>query len=101
VAAGAWSKQFGHFGIATVVLIAVSATFFCNALGVRPPGAYFVTLAGALGREAPEHLPLGKHGFSESLRESLVWPSPVLVVSLRVARRQGWWTGIAVTLPRQ
>jgi len=228
VAVGAWSKQFGIFGIAAVVLIAMGATFFCNALGIRPPGAYLFALAGALGhglpsqqlhwwqagllvlaggglstivrlmggladprapertavasagkavaqfvksvgsydedrtrhvasvalhdtwttlvsrqparvaddrtltmlraisrelhrlfvdginardastdrdalaaraldlaaearskaqssaREAPEHLPLGKHGFSESLRESLVWPSPVLVVSLRV-----------------
>jgi hypothetical protein len=43
--------------------------------------------------EALEHLPLGKHGFAESLRESLVWPSPVLVVSLRVglAGWRGWW----------
>jgi uncharacterized membrane protein YccC len=35
-------------------------------------------------RVAPEHVPLGKRGTAESLRESLIWPSPVLVVSLRV-----------------
>lgn len=35
-------------------------------------------------RDAPEHLPLGRLSLAESLRESLIWPSPVLVVSLRV-----------------
>ena len=40
--------------------------------------------AVASTREAPEHLPLGKHGAAEALQESLVWPSPTLVASLRV-----------------
>ena len=53
VAVGAWSKQFGIFGIAAVVLIAMGATFFCNALGIRPPGAYLFALAGALGHGLP------------------------------------------------
>jgi uncharacterized membrane protein YccC len=42
------------------------------------------TKTAAATREQPEHVPLGRRGVIESLRESLTWPSPVLVVSLRV-----------------
>ena len=245
VALGAWSQRFGLLGIVAVVLVAMGATFFCNALGVRPPGGYLFALAGALGnglpgqeldwwhagllvlagggfsaivrlagvltdsrgperaavasagtavarflksvggpdedtarhgaavalhntwtmlvshqpaassdestlimlrsisrelhrlfvdginadslftdrnalaaraqalatearskaastREEPEHLPLGRHGLAESLQESLVWPSPVLIVSLRVglAAALAGMAGAALDLER-
>jgi len=53
-------------------------------------------------REKAEHLPLGKLGILESLRESLVWPSPILVVSLRVglAAAIAGVVGIALDLER-
>jgi len=50
--------------------------------------------AAAVKREEPEHVPLGKHGAAEALRESLVWPSPTLVASLRV----GLATAIAASV---
>ena len=53
VALGAWSQRFGLLGIVAVVLVAMGATFFCNALGVRPPGGYLFALAGALGNGLP------------------------------------------------
>jgi uncharacterized membrane protein YccC len=49
VGLGAWSQPFGRLGIATVVLVATCATFFCNALRIGPPGAYMFALAGAIG----------------------------------------------------
>lgn len=36
-------------GVLTVVLIAMTATWVCNALGIGPPGAYLFTLACASG----------------------------------------------------
>jgi hypothetical protein len=54
---GAWSQPFGRLGIATVVLVATCATFFCNALRIGPPGAYMFALAGAIGTGLPtQHL---------------------------------------------
>ena len=57
VGLGAWSQPFGRLGIATVVLVATCATFFCNALRIGPPGAYMFALAGAIGTSLPtQHL---------------------------------------------
>jgi len=57
VGLGAWSQPFGRLGIATVVLVATCATFFCNALRIEPPGAYMFALAGAIGTSLPtQHL---------------------------------------------
>jgi len=57
VALGVWSESFGRLGIAIVVAVAMSATFFCNALRVGPPGAYMFALAGAVGTGLPtQHL---------------------------------------------
>ena len=57
VAFGAWSQRFGALGIVAVVLVTMGATFFCNALRIRPPGAYLFALAGALGNGLPsQHL---------------------------------------------
>jgi hypothetical protein len=57
VGLGAWSQPFGRLGIATVVLVATCATFFCNALRIGPPGAYMFALAGAIGTGLPtQHL---------------------------------------------
>ena len=53
VAVGAWSHRLGPSGIAVFALIAMGAVFFCNALGIRPPGAYLIALAGALGNGLP------------------------------------------------
>src|SRR3954463_3748882 len=47
VALGVRSQSFGAFDIATVVVVALGATFFCNALRTGPPGAYMFVLAGA------------------------------------------------------
>jgi hypothetical protein len=56
----------------------------------------------AATREAPEILPLGRLSIAESLRESLIWPSPVLVVSLRVglAATIAGFMGAALNLER-
>ena len=56
----------------------------------------------ATPREKAEHLPLGRLGIAESLRESLAWPSPILVVSLRVglAAAIAGVVGIALDLER-
>jgi len=57
VALGVWSESFGRSGVAIVVAVAMSATFFCNALRVGPPGAYMFALAGAVGTGLPtQHL---------------------------------------------
>ena len=45
--------------------------------------------ADASKREETENLPLGRHGFAQSLQEALVWPSPILVVSLRIGLAAG------------
>lgn len=57
VAVGLWSQPFGRLGIATVVVVAIAATFLCNALRIGPPGAYMFALAGAVGTNLPtQHL---------------------------------------------
>jgi len=57
-------------------------------------GALFIAVearskADASKREETENLPLGRHGFAQSLQEALVWPSPILVVSLRIGLAAG------------
>ncbi len=57
VALGVWSQSFGAFDIVTVVVVAMGATFFGNALRTGPPGAYMFVLAGAVGTALPiQHL---------------------------------------------
>ena len=50
----------------------------------RELGAEALSRSAASAHEVPENMPLGRLSIAESLRESLIWPSPVLVVSLRV-----------------
>ncbi|AMN44351.1 FUSC family protein [Rhodoplanes sp. Z2-YC6860] len=57
VALGVWSQTFGPAAIVTVVLVAMGATFLCNAFRMGPPGAYMFALAGAVGTGLPiQHL---------------------------------------------
>jgi len=57
VALGVWSQTFGPLAIVTVVLVAMGATFLCNAFRMGPPGAYMFALAGAVGTGLPiQHL---------------------------------------------
>ncbi len=46
-------QPFHTAALVVLVVIAVAATFLCNALLVGPPGAYMITLAGAAGTALP------------------------------------------------
>jgi uncharacterized membrane protein YccC len=49
VALGDWTASIPWLGVLTVCVVAVIATFVCNALAVGPPGAYMLVLACAAG----------------------------------------------------
>jgi hypothetical protein len=49
VALGDWAAALPWAGVLTVCVVAVVATFVCNALAVGPPGAYMLVLACAAG----------------------------------------------------
>jgi uncharacterized membrane protein YccC len=53
VALGVWAAEVPLFVVPTIVLIAIVATFLCNALQVGPPGAYMFALACAAGTAMP------------------------------------------------
>lgn len=50
---GALTQEFHLLALATVLVIAMAATFLCNALRTGPPGAYMFALACAAGTEVP------------------------------------------------
>lgn len=53
VALGIWAAEIPLLVVPVVVLIAMVATFLCNALRVGPPGAYMFALACAAGTAMP------------------------------------------------
>ncbi|WP_157015643.1 FUSC family protein [Mesorhizobium xinjiangense] len=54
---GVWSHRMPLAVVPAITLIAVLATFLCNALRVGPPGAYMFALACAVGTAMPaDHL---------------------------------------------
>jgi uncharacterized membrane protein YccC len=53
VALGVWAAGTPWMAVPVVLLIAMAATFLCNALRVGPPGAYMFALACAAGTGMP------------------------------------------------
>ncbi|MGD9806150.1 MAG: FUSC family protein [Hyphomicrobiaceae bacterium] len=53
VSLGVWAAEMPLMVVPTVVMIAMAATFLCNALRVAPPGAYMFVLACAAGTGMP------------------------------------------------
>ena len=64
VCLGVYAQSSLLGSIAASVLVAMSATFLCNALNVGPPGAYMFALACAVGTALPtQYLTLWHIGF--------------------------------------
>jgi hypothetical protein len=74
VTLGVWVAEMPSLVVPTVVIIAMSATFLCNALGVEPPGAYMFALACAIGTAMPiGHLTLLQIGLLIFAGGALSW----------------------------
>ncbi len=57
VALGVWAAETKWLAVLAIVVIAMTATFLCNALRVSPRGAYMFALACAAGTAVPvDHL---------------------------------------------
>jgi len=60
---GVWAAEMPLLVVPVVVLIAMAATFLCNALRVGPPGAYMFALGCAAGTGMPiSHLSVAQVG---------------------------------------
>ncbi len=74
VAFGDWAAQVPWAGVLAICLVAVLATFVCNALAVGPPGAYMFVLACAAGTGlATEHLAPWRVGLLVLAGGALAW----------------------------
>jgi len=82
---GVWAAGTPPLVVPVVVLIAMAATFLCNALRVGPPGAYMFALACAAGTGMPighfsiAHVGLlvlagGSFAWLAHMSTALVWP---------------------------
>lgn len=71
---GVWAAQTPLLVVPTVVVIAMAATFLCNALRVGPPGAYMFALACAAGTGMPTgHLTLPQIGLLVLAGGAFAW----------------------------
>ncbi|MBV6303710.1 FUSC family protein [Candidimonas humi] len=74
VALGVWAAEVPLLVVPVVVLIAVAATFLCNALSVGPPGAYMFALACAAGTGMPiSHLSVAQVGLLVLAGGTFAW----------------------------
>ena len=74
VALGVWAAGTPPLAVPVVVLIAMAATFLCNALRVGPPGAYMFALACAAGTGMPiGHFSIAQVGLLVLAGGSFAW----------------------------
>lgn len=74
VTLGVSAREMPSLVVPTVVLIAMVATFLCNALRIGPPGAYMFALACAAGTAMPTgHLTLPQIGLLVFAGGSFAW----------------------------
>jgi uncharacterized membrane protein YccC len=74
VTLGVWAAETPLLVVPTIVLIAMVATFLCNALRVGPPGAYMFALACAAGTAMPmNNLTPAQFGFLVLAGGSFAW----------------------------
>ena len=74
VSLGVWAQATPWMVVPAIALMAMVATFLCNALRVSPPGAYMFTLACAAGTaiHAP-HLTVGHTALLVSAGGAVAW----------------------------
>lgn len=74
VTLGVWAAEIPLLAVHIVVLIAMVATFLCNAMRVGPPGAYMFALACAAGTGMPiGHLSIAQIGLLVFAGGSFAW----------------------------
>ena len=74
VTLGVWAAEIPFLVVPAIVVIAMVATFLCNALRVGPPGAYMFALACAAGTAIPTaHLSLTQIGLLVFAGGAFAW----------------------------
>ena len=74
VSLGVWTQTTPWMVVPAIALMAMLATFLCNALRIGPPGAYLFTLACAAGTAIPApHLTIWQTGLLVFAGGALAW----------------------------